>query len=125
SFCMHPATTYSATEETLYIPAHGSSSQATYRMHKITGTPSDPTLTFDSVSKFRPGTGWVAPGGDLLPQTCVGIPGTTCPTTLRAIESVDSQIRSNVIFRNGNIWYAQTIRLPDVGIADSLAEWTG
>jgi hypothetical protein len=109
NFCMHPATTYSATEDTLYIPVHRSSASGTYHLHKITGTPGTPVVTIDTTAKFRTGGGWSAPGGDILPQTCVGTPGTTCPTTVRAIDSVDSFIRSNVVFRNGAIWYAQTI----------------
>jgi hypothetical protein len=124
NFCMHPAETYSSTEETLYVPAHFSSASATYRLHKIMGTPSAPVYTVDTVSKTRPGGGWAVPGGDILPQTCVGTPGTTCPTTLRAIDSADAHLRSNVVFRNGSIWYAQTIGLPASGLTHTAAQWT-
>src|SRR5207247_292296 len=73
NFCMHPATTYSSTEETLYIPIHFSSGGATYRLHRITGTPAMPVLTLDSTSKTRPGGGWTQiSSNDIMPQTCVG-----------------------------------------------------
>ena len=127
-FCMHPATTYSPTEETLYVPAHLSSAGASYRLHRITGTASAPVFNFDSVTKIRPGGGWTQPGGDILPQTCVGTIGLTCPASLRFIDSGDSFIRSNVVFRNGSIWYAQTIGLPAgrtaLTIDRTAAQWT-
>src|SRR5215813_1841758 len=68
NFCMHPATTYSATEDTLYIPVHRSSAGASYHLHKITGTPGAPVVTIDTVAKTRTGGAWVQPGGDSLPQ---------------------------------------------------------
>ena len=129
NFCMHPATTYSATEETLYIPVHRASSSATYHLHKITGTPSAPVLNLDPDTNFktRPGGGWIQPGGDILPQTCVGTIGVTCPAALRFIDSGDSYIRSNVVFRSGGIWYAQTVGLPGPGggaLTHTAAQWT-
>lgn len=126
NFSMHPATTLSPTEETLYIPVHRSSGGATYHLHRITGTPAAPVLNLDPATnpKTRPGGGWIQPGGDILPQTCVGTPGTTCPTTLRKIDSIDAHIRSNVVFRNGNIWYAQTIGLPTSGLTHTAVQWT-
>src|SRR5687768_17442212 len=129
NFCMHPATTYSATEETLYIPVHRSSSSATYHLHKITGTPSAPVLNLDPVTNFktRPGGGWIQPTGDILPQTCAGTIGTVCPTALRFIDSGDSFLRSNVVFRSGNIFYAQTIGLPAPAggpMTHTAAQWT-
>jgi hypothetical protein len=127
SFCMHPATTLSATEETLYVPVHLSSSGASYRLHRVTGTSGAPILTLDSApSRIRPGGGWIQPGGDTLPQTCVG-PAGTCPATVRPIESQDAFLRSNVVFRNGSIWYAQTIGLPATQggpLARTAAQWT-
>lgn len=125
-FCMHPATTLSPTEETLYVPAHFNSTSATYRLHRITGTAGAPVFTFDGFSHTRGAAGtWTQPGGDILPQTCVGTVGTNCPTTLRFIDSADAHIRSNVIFRNGSIWYAQTIGLPAGGpLTRTAAQWT-
>lgn len=128
NFCMHPATTLSSTEETLYVPAHTSSAGAQYRLHSISGTPSAPVLSLDPTPNTRPGGAWTQPGGDTLPQTCVGTPGTTCPTTPRRLDSGDSHIRSNVVFRNGSIWYAQTVGLPAGRTASTIdhtaAQWT-
>jgi outer membrane protein assembly factor BamB len=124
AFCMHPATTLSATEDALYVPAHISSASATYRLHKLTGTPAAPVYMLDTISKTRTGGGWTPPGGDILPQTCVGIPGSTCPTTQRSIDSGDAFIRSNVVFRDGNVWYAQTVGLPAGGLTHTGAQWT-
>src|SRR6185369_9619806 len=103
-FCMHPATTLSSAEETLYIPTHISSAGATYRMHRLTGTPPAPAFNVDPASRTRPGGGWTQPGGDVLPQQCVagvGAPTQVCPPTIRQIEVSDAFVRSNVVFRNG------------------------
>lgn len=129
-FCMHPATTLSATEDTLYIPTHIGSAGATYRMHRLTGTPAAPSFNVDPANRTRPGGGWTQPGGDALPQQCVagvGQPTQTCPATIRQIESSDAFIRSNVVFRNGKIYYPQTIALPAGGITTNsrfVAQWT-
>ncbi len=105
-FCMHPATTYSPTEETEYLVAHQGSAGATYRVHTITGTSAAPMFTI-GVLKTRPGGGWTQPGGNSLPQA-MG----TCATTPMKIEAGDAFVRSNVVFRNGTIWYPQTVGLP-------------
>jgi hypothetical protein len=123
-FCMHPATTYSATEETLYFVAHISSGGASYRVFTLTGAPTTTPSFSATAIKTRPGGGWTQPGGDILPQTCVGTPGVTCPTTLRRIDSGDSFVRSNVVFRNGSIWYPQTVGLPAGGLTRTAAQWT-
>lgn len=129
-FCMHPATTLSPTEETLYIPTHISSAGATYRLHRLTGTPAAPTFNVDPANRTRPGGGWTQPGGDTLPQQCVpgvGEPTQTCPATIRQIESADAFIRSNVVFRNDKIYYPQTIALPAGGVTNNsrfAAQWT-
>ena len=125
-FCIHPATTFSTTENTLYAPAHQSSGGATYRLHTITGTPAAPVFTIGALLT-RAGGAWAQPGGDILPQTCIGAVGSTCPGSTRQIDSGDAFIRSNVIFRNGFIWYAQTIALPAGPINNSsriAAQWT-
>jgi hypothetical protein len=127
---MHPATTMSPTEETLYIATHLSSAGALYRLHKITGTPASPVFNVDPSNRTRPGGGWTQPGGDSLPQLCVpgiGVPTQTCPTTIRRIETADAFVRSNVIFRNGRIYYPQTIALPVGGLTNNsrfVAQWT-
>ncbi|HEU4479242.1 MAG TPA: lamin tail domain-containing protein [Pyrinomonadaceae bacterium] len=129
-FCMHPATTFSATEETLFVPTHQVSSSALYRLHTITGTAAAPVFTVDATARTRPGGGWTQPSGDNLPQQCVpgvGAPGHTCPATPRGAEAADSFIRSNVVFRNGLIWYAQSIALPAGGLTNAsrfAAQWT-
>ncbi|HKU78067.1 MAG TPA: lamin tail domain-containing protein [Pyrinomonadaceae bacterium] len=129
-FCLHPATTFSATEETLYLPTHIGSAGATYRLHRITGTPAAPVFNVDPANRTRPGGGWTQPGGDQLPQQCVpgvGAPTQTCPATIRRIDVGDAFIRSNVVFRNGKIYYPQTIALPAGGITNNsrfVAQWT-
>lgn len=129
-FCMHPATTFSPTEETLYLPTHISSASATYRLHKITGTPAAPVFNVDAADRTRTGGGWTQPGGDNLPQQCVpgvGGPTQTCPAVLRGADVGDAFIRSNVVFRNGKIYYPQTIALPAGGLTVNsrfVAQWT-
>ena len=129
-FCLHPATTFSPTEETMYIPTHIGSAAATYRLHRITGTPASPTFNVDPANRVRPGGGWTQPGGDQLPQQCVpgvGAPTQTCPASIRRIDVGDAFIRSNVIFRNGKIYYPQTVALPAGGITNNTrfaAQWT-
>ncbi|HEX6731669.1 MAG TPA: lamin tail domain-containing protein, partial [Pyrinomonadaceae bacterium] len=125
-FCMHPAATYSATENTLYLPSHQSSSEAAYRLHTITGTSEAPVFTVGAL-QTRPGGAWVQPGGDILPQHCVPAVGGAmhaCPATIRGIDTADAFIRSNVVFRNGKIYYPQTIGLPSSGLTHTAAQWT-
>ncbi|MCA1631366.1 MAG: lamin tail domain-containing protein, partial [Acidobacteria bacterium] len=115
-FCTHPATTLDANEVNLYFVAHLSSGGATYRKWTLGGNPPSlggtvPTITV-TATLTRPGGAWTQPGGDIVPQTCVGVAGVTCPTTLRRGDSGDAQVRSNVIYRNGNLYYPQTISLP-------------
>jgi len=117
-FCMHPATTYSATEATEYLAAHQASAGATYRLHTITGTPAAPVFTIGAL-KVRPGGGWTQPGGNILPQA-MG----TCTTTPMRLDVGDSFVRSNVVFRNGTIWYPQTVGLPAGGLTHTAAQWT-
>lgn len=117
-FCMHPATTYSATENTEYLVAHLSSAGATYKMHTITGTPAAPVFTVGA-TKTRPGGGWAQPSGNILPQA-MG----TCSTTPMNMDVGDAYIRNNVVFRNGSIWYSQTVGLPAGGLTHSAAQWT-
>jgi len=129
-FCLHPATTFSLTENTLYVPVHVSSAEATYKLHTITGTPGAPEFNEDPADRTRPGGGWTQPAGDVLPQQCVpgvGAPSQTCPATLREVDVGDAFIRSNVVFRNGKIYYPQTIALPAGGITTNshfAAQWT-
>ena len=127
---MYPATTMSPTEDTLYIPTHISSADASYRLHKLTGTAAAPIFNVDPANRTRPGGGWTQPSGDNLPQQCipgVGAPTQTCPATNRGLDVLDAFIRSNVFFRNGKIYYPQTIALPAGGLTLSsrfAAQWT-
>jgi hypothetical protein len=129
-FCMHPATTFSNTEETLFVPTHQQSAGALYRLHSITGTPGSPVFTLDATARVRPGGGWTQPGGDNLPQQCipgVSIPTQTCPVSPRGLEAADAFIRSNAVFRNGKIYYPQSIALPAGGLTVAsrfVAQWT-
>jgi hypothetical protein len=138
-FCNHPVTTYSATEETLYLAQHRSSGSATYRVNKITGTPGAPSFTLGA-EKVRAGGGWTQPVGEMLPQTCVagvGAPTQVCPATIRKIDQGDAQVRSSPVYRGGKVYYAQTVALPAgagfaidafgnvVSLADrTAAQWT-
>ncbi|MDT7540993.1 MAG: hypothetical protein QOE33_897 [Acidobacteriota bacterium] len=116
-FCLHPAKTFDANEPTLYLPQHLSSGGATYDLGTITGTPSAPVLAIGAV-KTRTGGGWTQSGAEALSQQCIaGFPTAahTCPATIRRMDAGDSQVRSNPVFRNGNIWYSQTVIFPAGG----------
>ncbi len=127
--CDHPVTTYSATENNLYVVKHISSASGTYRVETITGTSTAPSITVGA-TRARTGGGWIQPSGDILPQTCVpGSPVATyqCPASPRFLGAPDSQVRTNPVFRNGRIYYAQTVGI-DVDANASLdhtaAQWT-
>jgi len=130
AFCTHPATTLDANEANVYFVGHISSGGATYRTFTLAGAPPSiggpaggPTLTPNAI-QTRPGGGWTQPGGDILPQTCVGTSGVTCPATLRRIDSGDAFVRSNVVYRNGRLYYPQTVGLPAGGLTRTAAQWT-
>jgi hypothetical protein len=128
-FCNHPAETYDANQNTLFMALHLSSGGATYRLSTITGTPSAPSVTI-GVTQTRPGGGWTQPGGDILPQQCITgspVPTFTCPATPRGIDVTDAQIRGNVVYRNGFVYYPQIIQLPAGGTVASshvAVQWT-
>lgn len=130
-FCLHPVTTFDPNESTLYMPQHLSSGGATYDLGAITGTPSAPVLSFIGGVFTRPGGGWTQAGAEALSQQCIpGFPTAahTCPATTRRIDTGDSQIRTAPVFRNGNIWYSQSIVLPTGGTITTgsrvAAQWT-
>src|SRR5205823_3293809 len=114
----------SPTEGTVYVSAHVSGISATYRLHKITGTPTLPRFIFDKTLHRRPGGGWSEVDGNIGPQTCIGTPAVTCPTTPLPICASGSGIGSDVLFRNGNIWYSQAIGLPATGYTHTAVQWT-
>ncbi|MBV9925214.1 MAG: hypothetical protein JOZ96_09390 [Acidobacteria bacterium] len=114
-FCVHPVTTFSATENTLYFIQHGSSGGATYRVSNVTGTPAAPSMNIPDTFRVRPGGAWSQPVGDMLPQQCVAgvsLPTQTCPAAPRKFDAGDAQVRSNPVFRGGKLYYAQTVALP-------------
>ncbi len=129
SFCLHPATTFSPTEEPLYIVEHLSSAGATLAVGRVTGTPAAPSVALFGPFT-RPGGAWVNPGGDLLPQNCVPgspVPTFTCPASPRKLETSDAQVRGNVVFRNGKLFYSQTVGIDLAGgdpIDHTAAQWT-
>jgi hypothetical protein len=99
-FTVQPAVTYSPTESTLYLVEHGASGAGTYYFFSLAGT----TLTGGAAALTNPLGPWTIPGsGDLLPQRG-GYP----------VDSADARI-GNAVFRNGHIYYAQTIGLPAGG----------
>ncbi|HLL75845.1 MAG TPA: Ig-like domain-containing protein, partial [Pyrinomonadaceae bacterium] len=87
----------------------------------ITGTPSDPTL-FIGVQKQNGLGAWSQPGGEILPQAPPPAGGPA-----RKIESPDSRVQK-VVFRNGSIYYCQTVGLPAGRTAATIdrtaAQWT-
>ncbi len=100
-FTIQPAVTYSPTESTLYLVEHGASGAGTYYFFSLVGT----TLA-GGASLTNPLGPWTIPGGgDLLPQRG-GYP----------VDSADARI-GNAVFRNGHVYYAQTIGLPAGGQA--------
>jgi hypothetical protein len=107
-FALQPAVTYSATEQTLYVVEHVDSMSATYRLWSVR----DGTLTV------------VGGGPKVNPLGSFGTPG---PLNFlsqdigRGVDSGDSRA-GNVGFRNGRIWYAQTIGMPPGGIGGIRAD---
>jgi hypothetical protein len=100
-FALQPAITFSATEQTLYLVEHVDSMSASYRLWSLR----DRALSV------------VGGGPKTNPLGAFGTPG---PLNVlpqeggRGIDSGDSR-PGNAVFRNGHIWYAQTIALPPGG----------
>jgi PASTA domain len=100
AFALQPVVTYSPTEPTLYVVEHVDSLSATYRFWSLR----DSTLTLvGGASKTNPLGPWSTPAGNLLPQE-----------DGRGIDAGDSRV-GNAVFRNGHVYYAQTINLPPGG----------
>lgn len=101
AFALMPATTDSPTETTLYFVEQLDALSATYRFWSLNGS----TLTLvGGAPRTNPLGAWASPGAlDLAPQ--VGGYG---------INAGDSRIGS-VVFRNGHVWYAQTVGFPPGG----------
>ncbi len=118
-FCHNPAETFSDTENTLYVPAHNGSGSASYRLSTITGTAAAPVFTLGTIL-VRPGGGWAQPGGNVGPQQCLS----SCPGVLTLLDVGDAFIRSNAVYRNGEIWYTQSVGLPTGTFARVSTQWT-
>src|SRR5436190_5078508 len=96
-FTIQPAVTYSATESTLYMVEHWNASAGSYRFLTVS---SSGAVSGGTTSLTNPLGPWVQPGtANVLPQAG-GHP----------MDAGDSRIL-NAVFRNGNIYYAQTIGL--------------
>ena len=100
-FALQPAITYSRTEPNLYLAEHVDSNSATYRFWSLRGGAL--TLVGGGI-KTNPLGPWGTPGPEnFLPQQ-----------DGRGVDVGDSR-PSDVVFRNGHVWYAQTIALPPGG----------
>jgi predicted aspartyl protease len=126
-FCTAPATTISATEDTLYL-AEYTLSGTTFQIDRITGTASP---TYASVGTLtRTGGAWADPSGNLQPQSAAVSGASACGATPCPIESQDSEIRSAPVYRvdtttgRGFLYFAQTVGLPSSGMTHTAAQWT-
>ena len=101
AFALQPAVTYSPSETTVYLVEHLDSFSATYRFWSLNGS----TMTLvGGAPRTNPLGAYASPGAfDLLPQQ--GGDG---------ISAGDARI-GNAVFRNGHVWYAQTVGLPPGG----------
>jgi len=122
-FCSAPAHTMSATEDTMFVLTHLTSSTGTYQLDKITGTAAAPVYTSGG-TLTRTGGGWVQPTGQALPQSAPNSGASSCGATPCPIEIQDSQIRSAPVYRGGFLYYTQTIGLPSSGMTHSSVQWT-
>ncbi len=116
-FSIQPAVTYSATENTLYAPAHWSSAGRSYHLNTITGTAAAPVYTQGPLLAHPVLSAWTQPSGNIAPQATE--PGTGA---VASVDSGDARI-VDAVFRNGNIWYAQTVGLPAGGLTHTAAQW--
>ena len=98
AFALMPATTDSPTEQMLYLVEHLDGFSATYRFWSLTGS----RLTLvGGAPRTNPLGVWASPGSlDIAPQQGA-----------LAINAGDSRIGS-AVFRNGHVWYAQTVGFP-------------
>ena len=100
-FALQPAITYSRTEPDLYLVEHVDSNSATYRFWSLRD---DALSLVGGGIRTNPLGPWGTPGpNNFLPQQ-----------DGRGVDVGDSR-PSDVVFRNGHVWYAQTIALPPGG----------
>ena len=106
-FAMQPAVTYAPTETTIYLVEHLDSLSATYRFWSLSGS----TLTLvGGAPRTNPLGGYASAGAfDLEPQQSGD-----------GISAGDARI-GNVVFRNGHVWYAQSVGLPPGGTGYAIA----
>jgi hypothetical protein len=97
-FALQPAVTYSPTESTLYLVEHVDSVAATFRLWSL----HDRMLSLvGGAPKTNPLGSFSTPGPlNVLPQD-IG----------RGVDAGDAR-PGNAVFRNGRVWYAQTIAMP-------------
>jgi hypothetical protein len=123
-FCASPCLTYSSASESLFVVTHLSSAGATYTIDWITGTSGSPTYVVGNQVKTRTGGAWVQPNGNQQPQSAPNSGASACGSTPCPIESQDSQVRSAPSYRDGLIYYAQTVGLPSSGQTHTGVQWT-
>ena len=122
-FCTAPCLTYSSTQDTLFLVTHLNSPGATYVVDRITGTPSSPVYTTGS-SQSRLGGGWAQPRDNILPQSPPNSGQSACGSTPCPIHVFDAQVRSAPVYRDGLIYYTQTVGLPSSGTTHTAVQWT-
>lgn len=106
-FALQPASTYSSTETTLYVVEHLDSFAGTYRLWSLDGSK---LSLVGGAPKVNPLGRWTTPSaGNVLPQERGG-----------GIDSGDARI-GNAVFRDGHVYYAQTIGGPQS--ERSSAQW--
>lgn len=124
-FAMSPAITYSATENTLYMPAqygyYGSGNGA-YRVWTVTGSEASPSLVAPTCCKDR-GVPWDSTF-PLAPQAAPLSGTSSCGATPCTIETNDDRIGSAPIVRGGYLYFAQTVGLPYPSATHTGILWT-
>jgi hypothetical protein len=124
-FVLSPAATYDPNEGTLYVVKHLSSGSGTYRLDKLTGSFATNNVNYTlGATKTNGLGGWAQPGGQNLPQAAPLAGTSSCGATPCRLEAQDSQIRNNPVFRNGNIYYTQSIGLPATGTTHYSVQWS-
>lgn len=119
-FTIVPTITYSVTEPTLYTVTHVFGSGAAYRLSTITGTVGAPVYTRGAQRTHTLLSGWSEAnsfGADRAPQAPE--PGTSLE---RGLDQGDSRIL-HAVFRNGAIYYTQTVALPAGAPTHTAAQW--
>lgn len=103
-FTMAPAVTFDNTLNTLYLVEDWDGGLAQLRISSLTGTAAAPVMSASHPFSTSPSSwGDISPNGeDFAPQK----------NSVRKIHTNDARIQ-NVVYRNGSLWCAHTIFLPD------------